>query len=99
VWQEIPKSSNAQEVENCVIHDMDESEGENNLVVDSSLVGELAAIPDASLAKAASRWSKRRASDTSKDSIKVILRHFHRCCYRSNPLWFFCWRGLWSLGR
>jgi hypothetical protein len=29
----------------------------------------------------------------------VVLRHFHRCCYRSSPLWFFCWRGLWSLGR
>jgi hypothetical protein len=26
-------------------------------------------------------------------NVKVVLRHFHRCCYRSNPLWFFCWRG------
>jgi hypothetical protein len=30
-------------------------------------------------------------------NVEVILRHFHRCCYRSSPLWFFCWRGLWSL--
>jgi hypothetical protein len=26
-------------------------------------------------------------------NVEVILRHFHRCRYRSNPLWFFCWRG------
>jgi ribosomal protein L10 len=23
-------------------------------------------------------------------TIEVVLRHFHQCCYRSNPLWFFC---------
>jgi hypothetical protein len=27
-------------------------------------------------------------------SVEVVLRHFHRCRYRSSPLWFFCWRGL-----
>jgi hypothetical protein len=26
-------------------------------------------------------------------SVEVVLRHFHRCRYRSSPLWFFCWRG------
>jgi hypothetical protein len=31
--------------------------------------------------------------------VEVVLRHFHRCHYRSSPLWFFYWRGLWSLGR
>jgi hypothetical protein len=70
VWQEIPKFSNAHEVENCVIHDLDESEGENNLVVDSSLVGELAAILDASPAKSSSRWSKRCAGNTDEDSVE-----------------------------
>jgi hypothetical protein len=25
-------------------------------------------------------------------SVEVVLRHFHRCRYRSIPLWFFCWR-------
>jgi hypothetical protein len=29
----------------------------------------------------------------------MVLRHFHRCCYRSSSLWFFYWRGFWSLGR
>jgi hypothetical protein len=32
-------------------------------------------------------------------NVKVVLQHFHRSRYRSSPLWFFCWRGLWSLGR
>jgi hypothetical protein len=32
-------------------------------------------------------------------NVKVVLRHFHQCCYRSSPLWFFCWRGFWSLCR
>jgi hypothetical protein len=31
-------------------------------------------------------------------SVEVVLWHFHWCCYKSSPLWFFCWRGLWSLG-
>jgi hypothetical protein len=22
-------------------------------------------------------------------NVKVVLRHFHQCCYRSSPLWFF----------
>jgi hypothetical protein len=30
--------------------------------------------------------------------VEVVLRHFHWYCYRSIPLWFFCWRGFWSLG-
>jgi hypothetical protein len=25
--------------------------------------------------------------------VKVVLRHFHRCCYRSSPLWFFFGEG------
>jgi hypothetical protein len=25
--------------------------------------------------------------------VEVVLRHFHRCRYRSIPLCFFCWRG------
>jgi hypothetical protein len=32
-------------------------------------------------------------------NVEVVLRHFHRSRYRSGPLWFFCWRALWSLGR
>jgi hypothetical protein len=31
-------------------------------------------------------------------AVEAVLRHFHRCRYRSSPLWFFCWRELWSLG-
>jgi hypothetical protein len=31
--------------------------------------------------------------DSHFDRVKVVLRHFHRCRYRSSPLWFFCWRG------
>jgi hypothetical protein len=30
-------------------------------------------------------------------NVLVVLRHFHRHCYESSPLWFFCWRGLRSL--
>jgi hypothetical protein len=26
-------------------------------------------------------------------NVELVLRHFHRCRYRSSPLWFFCWRG------
>jgi hypothetical protein len=26
--------------------------------------------------------------------VEVVLRQFHRCCYRSSLLWFFCWKGL-----
>jgi hypothetical protein len=25
--------------------------------------------------------------------VEMVLRYFHRCRYRSSPLWFFCWRG------
>jgi hypothetical protein len=31
--------------------------------------------------------------------VEVVLQHFHQSCYRSSPLWFFCWRGLCPLGR
>jgi hypothetical protein len=27
-------------------------------------------------------------------SVEMVLRHFHRSCYRSSSLWFFCWRGI-----
>jgi hypothetical protein len=27
-------------------------------------------------------------------TVEAILRHFHRCCYRSSPLWFFYWREI-----
>jgi hypothetical protein len=30
----------------------------------------------------------------SKLDVEVVLQHFHQSCYRYNPLWFFCWRGL-----
>jgi hypothetical protein len=26
----------------------------------------------------------------SVPNIELVLQHFHRCCYRSSPLWFFC---------
>jgi hypothetical protein len=31
-------------------------------------------------------------------NVEVVLRHFHRHCYESTPMWLFCWRGLMSLG-
>jgi hypothetical protein len=46
----------------------------------------------------------KRTSGTSQcDCVEVVLRHFHRCPYRSSPLWFFCWRdtdrsGSWLSG-
>jgi hypothetical protein len=27
-------------------------------------------------------------------NVEVVLGHFHRCRYRSSPLWFFYWEGL-----
>jgi hypothetical protein len=27
-------------------------------------------------------------------NVEVVLRHFHRSCYRSSPLWFFCVEGI-----
>jgi hypothetical protein len=27
-------------------------------------------------------------------NVEVVLRHSHRSCYRSGPLWFFCGEGL-----
>jgi hypothetical protein len=32
-------------------------------------------------------------------TVEVVLRYFHRCRYRSSPLWFFCWRGTDRSGR
>jgi hypothetical protein len=32
--------------------------------------------------------------DAADVDVEVVLGHFHRSCYRSSPLWFFCWRGL-----
>jgi hypothetical protein len=26
------------------------------------------------------------------DDVEAVLRQFHRCCYRSSPLWFFYWK-------
>jgi hypothetical protein len=34
----------------------------------------------------------------SAPNIEVVLRHFHRHCYESRPLWFFVRKGLCSLG-
>jgi hypothetical protein len=31
-------------------------------------------------------------------NVEVVLRHFHRHCYKNSLLWFFCWRGYRSLG-
>jgi hypothetical protein len=51
-------------------------------------------------------WSSRNTAPRETPSplpgapnVEAVLRYFHRCCYRSSPLWFFCWRGLRSLGR
>jgi hypothetical protein len=30
-------------------------------------------------------------------NVEVVLRHFHRHCYKNSPLWFFVRRGLWPL--
>jgi hypothetical protein len=46
-----------------------------------------------------SQWNPSPPSSLTSDiTSEVVLRHFHRCCYSSSPLWFFCWRELWSLG-
>jgi hypothetical protein len=59
-------------VENLVVDDVDESEGENNLAVENipRQVEQFAAISEASPAKSASCWSKRRARDTDEDPLK-----------------------------
>jgi hypothetical protein len=59
-----PSHVNTQNIENLVIEDA-ESEGESNTMGEVELV----AVPKASLAKSASRSSKRRAGDTDKDSL------------------------------
>jgi hypothetical protein len=67
-----PDSVNTHDVQNYVVADIDESEGENNMAVDGTMVGEgqLATIPEASLAKSASQWSKCQAGDTVEDSLE-----------------------------
>jgi hypothetical protein len=37
---------------------------------------------------------KHQAPLPDAPNVEVVLRHFHRCRYRSSPLWFFYWRGL-----
>jgi hypothetical protein len=61
----LANSVNTQDLWNYVIEDLEESEGESNL----EKVADLANIPEASPAKAASRWSKRRAGATD-DSLE-----------------------------
>jgi hypothetical protein len=67
-----PKSVNTADVENFVVDDADEFEGENNLAVENILgrAEQLASIPEASPTKAASRWKKHRAGDTDEDSLE-----------------------------
>jgi hypothetical protein len=56
-----PKSVNTADVENFVVDDVDESEGENNLAVENipGRAEQLASILEASPTKAASCWKKR----------------------------------------
>jgi hypothetical protein len=63
---------NTHDVQNYVVAGIDESEGENNMAIDDTVVGEaqLAAIPEALPVKSASLWSKRRAGDTDEDSLE-----------------------------
>jgi hypothetical protein len=63
-------------VENFVVDDVDEYEGENNLAVENipGRVEQLAAIPEASPAKSASCWSKCRARDTDEDSLECATK-------------------------
>jgi hypothetical protein len=58
-------SVNTEDLTYYVIKDPDESVVENTSVA----IGELGNIPEASLPKLGSRWSKRRAGDTDKDSL------------------------------
>jgi hypothetical protein len=55
-----PVLVNTADVENLVVDDVDESEGENNLAVENipGQVEQFAAISEASPAKSASCWSK-----------------------------------------
>jgi hypothetical protein len=59
-----PSPVNTQNIENLVIEDV-ESKGESNTIGEAKLV----VVPEASLAKSASRSSKRHAGDTDKDSL------------------------------
>jgi hypothetical protein len=47
----------------------------------------------------ASLSEKHQAPLSGALNVEVVLRHFHQCRYRSSPMWFFYWRGLWYLGR
>jgi hypothetical protein len=58
-------SVNTEDLADYVIEDPDESVGENTSVANA----ELGNIPEASLAKSGSRWSKHRAGDTDEDSL------------------------------
>jgi hypothetical protein len=58
-------SVNTEDLADYVIEDPDESVGENTPVANA----ELGNIPEASLAKSGSRWSKHRAGDTDEDSL------------------------------
>jgi hypothetical protein len=43
---------------------------------------------------------EEKAGATGVITVEVVLRHFHRYCYRSSPLWFFLLDGVlvsWSL--
>jgi hypothetical protein len=33
---------------------------------------------------------ERQKPHPSVPNIEVVLRHFHRHCYESSPMWFFC---------
>jgi hypothetical protein len=59
---------------NLVIEDV-ESEGESNTVGEAKL----AAVPEASPAKSASRWSKKSAGDTDKNSLNRASKLKAQC--------------------
>jgi hypothetical protein len=63
-------SVNTQDWVGYMIEDAEESEGENTSVTNA----ELGNIPEASLAKSGSRWSKCRAGDTDEDSLKSATK-------------------------
>jgi hypothetical protein len=63
---------------NLVIEDV-ESKGESNTVGEAKLV----AVPEASPAKSASRWSKKRAGDTDNNPNPLSL-NISNCCIQTN---------------
>jgi hypothetical protein len=71
-----PESVNIADVKNSVVDGVHKSEGENNLAIENipGRVEQLAAIPEASPAKAASCWSKRRARDTNEDFLECATK-------------------------